>query len=117
MLKIGENVSGMNFHYNEIKHMFERAGIENFASLPEDNTVRARFAREWKALNARLDAAKMQGSSGARSVINMMMQRECVAPPLFSLTKRHTSLLPNDTRNCSIRQARGLNNLAVAMFL
>ena len=21
-LKIGENVSGMNFHYNEIKHMF-----------------------------------------------------------------------------------------------
>lgn len=41
--------------------MFERAGIENFASLPEDNTVRARFAREWKALNARLDAAKMQG--------------------------------------------------------
>lgn len=61
VLKIGENVSGMNFHYTEIKHMFERAGIENFASLPEDNTVRARFAREWKALNARLDAAKMQG--------------------------------------------------------
>ncbi|MCM1142867.1 MAG: HsdR family type I site-specific deoxyribonuclease, partial [Muribaculum sp.] len=61
VLKIGENVSGMNFHYNEIKYMFEHAGIQNFASLPEDNTVRARFAKEWKALNARLDAAKMQG--------------------------------------------------------
>ena len=51
----------MNLCYREIAYMFERAGIEDFASLPAEDSVRARFAREWRNLNAFLDAAKMQG--------------------------------------------------------
>ena len=59
--KLGHNIESMNLCYREIAYMFERAGIENFASLPAEDSVRARFAREWRNLNAFLDAAKMQG--------------------------------------------------------
>lgn len=59
--KLGHNIESMNLCYSEIAYMFERAGIEDFASLPAEDSVRARFAREWRNLNAFLDAAKMQG--------------------------------------------------------
>lgn len=59
--KIGHNIGAMNFYFEGIKFMFENTGIENFASLPAETSVRARFAREWRNLNAALDAAKMQG--------------------------------------------------------
>lgn len=59
--KLGHNIESMNLCYREIAYMFERAGIEDFASLPDEDSVRARFAREWRNLNAFLDAAKMQG--------------------------------------------------------
>lgn len=59
--KIGHNVGGMNMCFSEIKYIFERAGIKNFESLPEDTTVKARFAQYWRMLNGYYDAAKMQG--------------------------------------------------------
>ena len=59
--KLGHNIASMNFHFEEIKYMFENAGIEDFAQLPIETPVRARFAKEWRNLNAALDAAKMQG--------------------------------------------------------
>lgn len=58
--KLGHNIESMNLCYREIAYMFERAGIEDFASLPAEDSVCARFAREWHNLNAFLDAA-MQG--------------------------------------------------------
>lgn len=59
--KLGHNIESMNQCFRKISDMFERAGIENLASLPAEDSVRARFAREWRNLNAFLDAAKMQG--------------------------------------------------------
>lgn len=59
--KLGHNIESMNNCFDEIAYMFERAGIKDFASLPTESSVRARFAREWRNLNAYLDAAKMQG--------------------------------------------------------
>lgn len=59
--KLGHNIETMNRSFSQISYMFERAGIENFASLPAEDSVRARFAREWRNLNAYLNAAKMQG--------------------------------------------------------
>lgn len=64
--KLGHNIGLMNNIFGEIAYMFERADIENFASLPEDSTVRARFAKKWRELNAALDAAKMQGFSWSK---------------------------------------------------
>lgn len=61
VLKIGHNIGGMNMCFNEIKFLFENAGIKDFASLPTETTVRARFSKFWRELNAYLDAAKMQG--------------------------------------------------------
>ena len=59
--KLGHNIGAMNFHFEEIKYMFENADIENFSQLPVETAVRAKFASEWRNLNAALDAAKMQG--------------------------------------------------------
>ncbi len=59
--KIGHNIGSMNHHFEEIKYMFDRAHIEDFSQLPVETPVRARFASEWRLLNAALDAAKMQG--------------------------------------------------------
>lgn len=59
--KICHNVNGMNLSFEEIKTLFDNAGIEAFASLPEDRAMRGRFAKEWKNLNAYLEAARMQG--------------------------------------------------------
>ncbi len=59
--KLGHNIGSMNHHFEEIKYMFERAQIENFSQLPVETSVRARFASEWRNLNAALDAANMQG--------------------------------------------------------
>ncbi|MBD5221876.1 MAG: HsdR family type I site-specific deoxyribonuclease [Bacteroidales bacterium] len=59
--KLEHNLNGMNSHFAEIEFMFNHAGIENFASLPEDRSVRQLFAKEWRILNAHLEAAKLQG--------------------------------------------------------
>jgi type I restriction enzyme R subunit len=59
--KLEHNLSQLNSHFLEIEYMFNRADIQNFASLPTDRAVRQKFAREWRALNAYLEAAKLQG--------------------------------------------------------
>ena len=64
--KIGHNIGGMNRCFKEIKFHFDRAGIDNFASLPEETFVRARFSKFWRELNGYLDAAKMQGFTWKR---------------------------------------------------
>lgn len=64
--KIGYNIDGMNRCFNEIKFYFDRADIKNFASLPKDTFVRARFSKFWRELNGYLDAAKMQGFTWRR---------------------------------------------------
>lgn len=58
--KLGENIEGMNKTFDEIKQLFEGDGIENFARLPEDDVLRARFAKLFRSYNHFLEAAKAQ---------------------------------------------------------
>lgn len=59
--KIGHNINMMNLIFDGISQLFEADGVENFAQLPKTRESRAKFAKDWRALNGHLDAAKMQG--------------------------------------------------------
>ena len=58
---LDENLERLNFYFNEIKLLFDNAGIKDFEKLPNDVDERAKFASSFKALNGVLEAAKVQG--------------------------------------------------------
>lgn len=58
---LDENLNAMNFIFDDIKRLFEAAGVENFEHLPDDLAERGRFANLFKVLNLHLEAAKIQG--------------------------------------------------------
>lgn len=51
----------MNYIYEQIKGLFEQAGVMNFEKLPADVTERRKFAIMFRELNDYIDAAKVQG--------------------------------------------------------
>ena len=55
------NLERINFLFNEIKLLFENAGVSEFKKLPEDLSVRAKFADTFNRLTKTLAAAKIQG--------------------------------------------------------
>lgn len=55
------NLERLNACFAEIKAIFDSAGIEDFKSLPDDNSERAAFAKRFQEFNAVLEAAKIQG--------------------------------------------------------
>ncbi|MEI6140140.1 MAG: HsdR family type I site-specific deoxyribonuclease [Mariniphaga sp.] len=55
------NLDRMNSVFEEISHLFNGAGIQNFEKLPADPSERGRFAILFKTFNNFLEAAKIQG--------------------------------------------------------
>lgn len=55
------NLNKMNSIYQDISELFSRAGIPDFDKLPDDHSVRGKFAKLFKELNMYLEAAKIQG--------------------------------------------------------
>jgi type I restriction enzyme R subunit len=55
------NLERLNACFAEITAIFDSAGIEDFKSLPDDNSERAAFAKQFQEFNAVLEAAKIQG--------------------------------------------------------
>jgi type I restriction enzyme R subunit len=64
--KLEKNLNGVNEKFDEIKTIFESAGIPDFASLPKENEIKAKFANLFKELNQHLDAATIQGFTWKR---------------------------------------------------
>ena len=58
--KLPENIRKMNNHFMTIKNIFETAGIENFGNLPQDDSEKTMFAKEFSQLTHLLEAAKLQ---------------------------------------------------------
>ncbi len=58
---LDSNLNKMNLVFREIEDLFKRAGAEGFTKLPDDLTERGKFAKQFKNLNAYLEAAKIQG--------------------------------------------------------
>lgn len=61
VLKLKANLEGMNRCFEEIKVLFENAGIPDFSKLPEDIAEKRKFSKLFKDLNQFLEPAKIQG--------------------------------------------------------
>lgn len=59
--KLDKNLKLFNDKYLEIKHLFESEGIADFMHLPEDMSVKAKFALLFNTLSKLLEMIKVQG--------------------------------------------------------
>lgn len=59
--KLDKNLKLFNDTYLEIKHLFESEGIADFMHLPEDMSVKAKFALLFNTLSKLLEMIKAQG--------------------------------------------------------
>lgn len=59
--KLPHNIGVMNSLYEQIKFVFETAGVQDFAKLPDDIDSRKKFASLFNEFNDYLEAAKIQG--------------------------------------------------------
>ena len=65
--RLSINLERFNACFAEIIAIFGAAGIEDFKSLPDDNSERAAFAKQFQEFNAVLEAAKIQGFTWERN--------------------------------------------------
>lgn len=59
--RLETNLRKMNEAFTDIAELFQHAGISNFETLPDDNSVRGQFAKHFRRFNEYLEAAKIQG--------------------------------------------------------
>ncbi|MDE5585618.1 MAG: type I restriction endonuclease subunit R, partial [Muribaculaceae bacterium] len=59
--KLEANLEKINEAYKAIRILFEAEGIKDFASLPQSEISRKKFAKEFCEMNRLLGASKMQG--------------------------------------------------------
>lgn len=59
--KLGKNLRKMNETFDEIKELFENAGISDFTRLPKEKAVIGKFVSLFKEFNECLEAARIQG--------------------------------------------------------
>ena len=59
--KLDHNLKNLNSVFGEITCLFKSAGIPDYEKLPEDGTVKAKFASLFRIFNGYLEAAKIQG--------------------------------------------------------
>lgn len=59
--KLSYNLEKLNSVYKDIADLFQNAGVPDFEKLPEDKTVRAKFASLFRDFNGYLESAKIQG--------------------------------------------------------
>lgn len=59
--RLHKNLSNMNFLFEQIKDVFEQAGITNFEKIPPETAEKKKFADLFRQFNDYLEAAKVQG--------------------------------------------------------
>ncbi len=59
--RLQENLESMNALFENIRKIFDDAGVSDFTKNPEDNASCGKFASLFKQLNEHLEAAKIQG--------------------------------------------------------
>ena len=59
--KLDKNLAALNTIYADIVELFDKAGVDDFEKLPEDNAERGVFAKLFRQFNEHLEAAKIQG--------------------------------------------------------
>lgn len=61
--KLNHNLEKINETFNDIKYLFDNAGIKNFEKLPEDTSEKRKFSQLFNELKKYIDAANIQGMS------------------------------------------------------
>lgn len=59
--RLQKNLNNMNFLYEQVKDVFEQAGVRNFEKLPAEVSERKKFADLFRQFNDYMEAAKVQG--------------------------------------------------------
>ena len=59
--RLKKNLNKMNEVYDDIVHLFDAAGIDDFKKLPDEVVECAEFAKLFRSFNKALEAAKIQG--------------------------------------------------------
>ncbi|CVH77635.1 Type-1 restriction enzyme R protein [Clostridiales bacterium CHKCI006] len=59
--KLPDNLRMLNKRFNEIRILFDNAGIKDFSKLPDDSAVVGQFVKMFNQFSGYLDAAKIQG--------------------------------------------------------
>ena len=68
--KLRDNLLTLNRIFEDIKSLFETAGVSNFSELPDEFTAKRKFAQLFRDLNIKLEAAKLQGFSWKELIYN-----------------------------------------------
>ncbi len=66
--KLEKNLKVFNEIYLEIKDLFDNEGIKDFAHLPEETAVKAKFAYQFNLLSSMLEMIKVQDFTWKQSV-------------------------------------------------
>lgn len=59
--RLNKNLEQVNDYFCQIKDLFESAGVEDYATLPENISERKKFAELFKSLNNYLESSRVQG--------------------------------------------------------
>lgn len=59
--KLPNNLRQMNSLFDEMELLFKNAGISDFERLPDESSVKAKFAKQFKQFSTHLEAATIQG--------------------------------------------------------
>lgn len=59
--KLPNNLRQMNILFDEIELLFNNAGINAFEKLPDESSVKAKFAKQFNQFSTHLEAATIQG--------------------------------------------------------
>lgn len=68
--KLPNNLRNMNFLYDEIEILFKNAGVTDFDRLPDEDSVKAKFAKLFKQFSTHLEAAIIQGFIWSQQTYN-----------------------------------------------
>ncbi len=66
--RLQKNINNMNYLFEQIKDVFEQAGVMHFEKLPAEVSERSKFASLFNQFNGYLEAAKVQGFNWKKSV-------------------------------------------------
>lgn len=76
--RLEENLNHINMKFDEIKFIFETAGVKNFERLPSDATDKRKFALAFNSLNISLNKAKLQGFTWDKLTYDDFENGHCV---------------------------------------
>ena len=66
--KLPRNLRNLNRTFEEIKEIFDAAGIKDFEKLPDEQSEKRKFAKAFNQFDTYLQAAKIQGFNWKQSV-------------------------------------------------